>query len=151
MHRDIAVRDLRTGAVVAAIVAVRAEHFAVAIERDLQNHFLLARLIGGYEIFIAIFDPLQRPAKAERGEDDRDLFLPWMVLEAETSADVLGDHADRGLRQPKRQRGPARHHMWALTGDVERQLFGAVAHRDDTARLHRRLRDALVHDFLRDE
>src|SRR6202044_230796 len=85
MHRDIAVRDLRTGAVVAAIVAVRGEHFAVAIERDLQNHFLLARLIGGYEIFIAIFDPLQRPAKAERGEDDRDLFLPWMVIEAETS------------------------------------------------------------------
>ena len=77
-------------------------------------------------------------------------FHGWF-LRPKRSADVLGDHADRGLRQAKRQRGPARNQMWTLTGDIERQLLGAFAGGDDATRLHRRLRDALMHDFLSDE
>ncbi len=135
----------------AAIVAVRSDQLAVGVECHLEHHFCLARLVGGDQVLVAILDPLQRPTEFERGEDHRDFFLPWVILEAECSADILGDHADRGLRQSECERGPARHHVRTLACDVERQFLAAVADGHDPTRLHRRLRDALMNDFVGDE
>ena len=69
VDRDIAIRQLRIGAVVAAVVAVRGDQLAVGVERHLQHHFRLARLVGGDQVLVAILDPFQWPAEiqARRG------------------------------------------------------------------------------------
>ena len=73
------------------------------------------------------------------GDDDRRFFLPGMVFEAESAADVLGDHADRGLRQAQRQRDVQRATVRALAGDVESQLLRSLSETTIAARFHRRL------------
>ena len=71
LDRDIAIRQLRIGAVVAAVVAVRSDQPAVGVERHLQHHFRLARLVGGDQVLVAILDPFQRPTEFKRRENDR--------------------------------------------------------------------------------
>ena len=46
-----------------------------------QGHFLVARLVGGDQVLVAVLDPFQRAAEVERGEDDGGLLRLHQLLQ----------------------------------------------------------------------
>src|SRR5439155_7575774 len=81
------------------------EHGAVAFERKLGRHGLVAALNRGDEIFAARRDPLYRPAQLERQMTGEHILAVKRTLAAETAAHVWRDDANLVLRkaEPGRQ------------------------------------------------
>ena len=150
MDGDIVIGALRISAIVAVIDAVAGSEPPIGVKPGLQRHFSLAALVRRGQRFIAVFGPFERPPEQQRRADHCAFFLPWRILQPERATDVFRNHPDRGLRLTQGQAEPARNVMRALAGDIERQLFRTFAGGDHRAVFHRRLRDALMHDCLRD-
>ncbi len=83
---------------------------------------LVARLDGGGPVLAPLLHPLQGHAQLERQECDDELLGVGQGLDAESAADVGGDHPDPVRRPPERlrQRRPER------VGDL-----GAAPHREE--------------------
>ena len=97
-HRRHAVRP-HIGADVDPDVAAQAEDRAVAVERDLEIAFGLARMGDRHEMLAAVLDPFHRMAVLARGEGDQEILRVELAARAETAADVVFDIVDRLLRQ----------------------------------------------------
>ena len=100
-------------------VAAQPEDRAVAVERDLEIAFGLARMGDRHEMLAPVLDPFHRTAELARRERDQKILRIELAARAEAAADVVLDVVDRLFRQPhhrrhgaaveERQLGRARH------------------------------------------
>ena len=135
-HRRHAVRA-HIGADVDPDVAAQAEDGAVAVERDLEIAFGLARMGDRHEMLAAVLDPFHRPAEFAGREGDQEILRIELAARAKAAADVVLDIVDRLFRQihhrrhgaavEERQLGRARHAEPSGRG---------VPFRQQAARLH---------------
>ncbi len=72
---------------------------AIILDTDLYPVFLLARLIHGFEVFRAVFEPANRFAEMPRGEGNQKIFRIELAARAEAAADFRLDEMNRALRQ----------------------------------------------------
>jgi hypothetical protein len=76
------------GALIVEECVLDAEDVAGRIHRRADLVALLARMIGGDEVFLAILDPLHRPAEAHRGDAYQDILRIKFAAHAETATDM---------------------------------------------------------------
>ena len=74
---------------------------AVRIERQRGLDIGIPRMIVGEKMLGAGAAPLDRPADRLRGKQDGDVLRHRLFLDAESSADVVGQHAHPFARQSK--------------------------------------------------
>ncbi len=99
---------------------------------------LLARMIGGDQMFAPVLDPFDRSAEFQRGGADQNVFRINFAADAEAAADMTLEKLDgvafpsKHLRQcvaiPVRHFGGAMHFQYVV---------GFVVSRDGAARFHR--------------
>ena len=139
------------GAVVGEQLDLQAHH-AVALDRELAAHVVVAGEAGRDQVPRAVLDPLHRPADQQRGRRRDDVARVDRHLVAEAAADVGRDDPDLVLGQPgdDGEQRPVR--MWSLRRHVDRRLAGRrVDVRDAAAALERRRMAARVEGVERDD
>ena len=73
---------------------LHAEKIAVPVHRKAGDRKIIAPLVVGQVPFRAVGDPFDRPAGPPRRPQNQYLFGIGAAAQAETAADVAGDHAD---------------------------------------------------------
>ncbi|MEK9662879.1 MAG: hypothetical protein VW644_14315, partial [Alphaproteobacteria bacterium] len=87
---------------------------------------MFASLVVCGDILASILDPAYRPARFKRGGTDHNLLRHQPVLGAEAATDIGRIHPELAFAQAKAFGDANPHHMWALCGEVERQLVTPV-------------------------
>ena len=128
--------EIRAG--VAEAGEARGEEFALGVERELADEFMVAAVMVGHEALEAVGGPFHRPAEFLRGMDDRHVFGIDRCLHAERAADIAGQHMHLVGSHAEDIDELALHAERALAADVHRVAAGVlVERRDRGARLHR--------------
>ena len=102
-HRGGEIGDgRRVRAHIAALIVenfvVDREDAALAIDRGAHVMLLLARMVGGDEMFAAVLDPFDRAAQAQRSGAHQHVFRIKFAANAEAAADMALDRAAREAR-----------------------------------------------------
>src|SRR5579884_3435416 len=102
-------------------------------------------LLGGQQVFAAVFHPLHRPLQQPRGDRHRRLFGIEAVFDPEAPADVRRDHP-HGVQRQLEQGGEKAAGGVGGLGDIPQGEGGAqlagLPHRQAAARLQRLAADA---------
>ena len=86
------------GALVVEEIIVDGEDVPVLVDRGAQLVALLARMIGGDEMLVAVLDPFDRPREPQRREADQHVFRIELAAHAEAAADMAFEQMDGGER-----------------------------------------------------
>jgi hypothetical protein len=76
------------GALIVEIAIVDGENDAIGVERGADLVYLLARMIGGDQVFAAILEPFHRAMESLGGDADQDIFRVKLAAHAEAAADM---------------------------------------------------------------
>ncbi len=126
------------GAVVVKELVVDPENATVFGDRGPDPVALLARMIGGNQMFAPVFDPLDRLSELQRGCADKHIFRVHFPANAEASADVALIELHLIRMPAKHERQPVSVPVRHLGGAMHLQnIIGLVVARDGAARLHR--------------
>ena len=76
------------GALVVKEFAVDSEQAAIGIDGGADPKMLLARLIGGHQMFAAVLDPFHRAAEPQRRDANQNVLGIDFATHAKTAADM---------------------------------------------------------------
>ena len=117
---------------------VDAEDAPVAIDGGPYLVALLARMIGGDQVFTTIFDPFDRLTEFQCGGADQHIFRIQLAADAEAAADMALVEMDGFSFAAKHLRERIAIPMRHLGGAVHFQhVLGLVVARDGAARFQR--------------
>ena len=83
------------GALIVEIAVVDGQDAALVIDRGAHVVKLLARMIGGDQMFAPVLDPFHRPLEPHRSDADQDIFRIEFAADAEPPSHVRFVHVDR--------------------------------------------------------
>ena len=117
---------------------VDAENAAVFVDRRFDLVALLARMVGGDQVFAPVFNPFDRLLEVQRRGADQHVFRVHFAADAETAADVALMELNLVGRAPEHQRETIPVPVRDFGGAVHLQnVFGFVIAGDGAARFHR--------------
>ena len=122
---------------------------ASAVDRDLDVPVLVALLLGGDEVLLAVLDPLERPAQQHGGGGERAVLGVEAALRPEAAADVGGDDAQLVVRPVEQVEQHALVAVRPLRRDVDGQRLGdRIGRRDHAAAFHEERPAAVLEDLF---
>ena len=144
--RDIGADRADIGAEVAGVANAQRQKASLLVERQFGFGINVTRLVIAQERFGAARHPVDRTAKLLGAHHLRDVFRVRAGLQAERTADVVGEDPQPLLRNLHDRGDRIAHGGSALRADAQRvEVGGRIVARGRAARLHRSDDHSLVH------
>ena len=146
-RRDVGANGADIGAEIGGVADAQRQEAALAVERQFRLGIEVARLGVAEKRLGTSRHPMNRAAEFLGGDQLRDVFRIGAGLQAESAADVVGQHPQALLRHVHDGNQDVAHGAGALRADAQRVTVGrGIVARGGAARLDRGDSHALIHD-----